>query len=192
MGYYKVKFGDYCLCHSDSCKYFDHFEFNGKKYYIGSYVKLTERGMREMVYYKGHNYVKGDFRLVDHYLTDKGSEEWQYFIGHLYNSTTPVVHVTRIAPNELVSEVLCNEIDENIHSPGELKVTFTDVNYSPKDWEVDGVVTGWVIMALILIIAPIFKCWWITLLIQIATCLYFGSWREKKMNAAISKQKFKE
>lgn len=192
MGYYKVNFGDYSICHSDTCKYFDYFEFNEKKYPIGSYVKLTKRGMYELFYNHGYNYVKGGFRLVDHYVTESGKTEWKYIIGHLHDSTIPVLHSTSIKPEELISEVLCSAVDESIHTPGELKITFKEPNYFPKDWEVKGVMFGWFAMILIWILALVFKDWWITLLIQICAGWYFGNWRENKINEAISTQKFKE
>lgn len=194
MGYYRVNFGDYSLAHSDSCKYFNYFEFRGKKYPIGSFVTLNDHGMRDMFYSKGYNYVKGGFRLVDHYITDNGREEWKYFIGHIYNSTTPVIHVTHIPPDELLSEVLQKEMDETVDTPGELQVEFKESSfyYSPKDWEVKGVMFGWLVMLLVWIGAFIFKDWWITLLIQIVAGWYFGSWREKKINQAIEKQDFKK
>ena len=192
MGFYKVRFGDYCLCHSDSCKYFDFFEFNGKKYPIGSYVNLTDRGMSELFYNHGHNYVKGSFRLVDHYMMENGREEWMYIIGHLHNSNTPVFHSTNVKPEELICSVLCAAIDETVHTPGELQVEFKQPNYFPKDWEVEWVMFGWFVVVLVWIGALVFKDWWITLLIQIGAGWYFGSWREKKINEAISTQKFKE
>lgn len=192
MGYYKVNFGDYCLAHSDACTYFDYFEFKGKKYPIGSHVTLTECGTSELFYGHGYNYVKGNFRLVDHYITEKGNEGWEYIIGYLHNSTTPVFHKTTKKPEELIKEVLWKEIDETVYTPGELQVTFNEPNYSPADWEIEGVMLGWAIMALVWIGAFVFKDWWITLLIQISAGWYFGSWREKKINEAISTQKFKK
>lgn len=191
MGYYKVNFGDYCISHSDDCTYFDYFDFNGKKYPIGAYVNLTENGMLEMFYNHNYNYVKGIFRLADHYITENGVEKWKYIIGHLYDSTIPVFHTTCTRPEELISEVLCREIDETVCSPGELKVEFKEPNYFPNDWEVEGVMLGWFILALVWIVAFIFKDWWITLLVQIGAGWYFGSWREKKINEAIATQKFK-
>ena len=192
MGYYRVDFGSYSLCHSDKCKYFNYFEFNEKKYPIGAYVKLTDRGMSELFRNHGYNYVKGDFRLVDYYITEGGAEEWKYIIGHLHNSTIPVLHSTRIKPEEIVDEVMCNEIDETARAPGELEITFKEPNYSPRDWDVGGVMLGWFIMAIVWIGAFILKDWWIRFAIQICAGWYFGSWRERKMNEAITKQKFKE
>lgn len=192
MGYYKVNFGDYCLAHNDDTKYFNYFEFDGKKYSVGAYVTLTDRGMSELFYGHGYNYVKGNFRLVDHYITEKGREEWLYFIGHLHNSTTPVVHATNIRLEELISSVLCAAIDETVYTPGELEVEFKEPNYSPKDWEVEGVMFGWVLLVIVWIGAFIFKDWWIRLIIQIGAGWYFGRWREKKINEAITKQKFKK
>lgn len=192
MGCYKVRFGDYCLAHCDSCKYFEYFEFNDKKYPIGAYITLTDRGMSELFYNHGYNYVKGGFRLVDHYIMESGREEWMYIIGHLHNSTTPVFHSTNIRPEELIKNVLCAAIDETVYTPGELQVEFKEPNYSPKDWEVKGVMFGWFVMALVWIVAFVFKDWWITLLIQIVAGFVFGSWREKKINEAIATQKFKE
>lgn len=192
MGYYRVNFGDYSLAHSDEVTYLNYFEFKGKKYPIGSYVTLNDRGMLEMFYSQGYNYVKGGFRLVDHCFTDNGCEKWTYFIGHLHNSTMPVVYCTHIPPDELLSEVLNNEFDENIDTVGELQVEFKEPNYSPKDWEVEGVMFGWCIMVFIWIFALVFKDWWIKLLIQIGAGWYFGMWRENKINKAISTQKFKK
>lgn len=192
MGYYKVNFGDYCLAHSDEATHLNYFEFRGKKYPIGSYVTLNDRGTLDMVYNQGYNYVKGGFRLVDHYFTNNGREEWLYFIGHLYNSTMPVVHCTHISPDELLSEVLNKEFDEQIDTIGELQVEFNEPNYSPKDWEVEGVMFGWCVMIIIWIFALVFKDWWIKLLIQIGAGWYFRMWRENKINKAISTQKFKK
>ena len=192
MGYYRVDFGAYSLCHSDNCMYFNYFEFKAKKYPIGAYVKLTDRGTYELLRGHGYNYVRDGFRLVDHYVTEHGNEEWTYIIGHIRNSTIPVLHCTNIRPEELVVEVLCQEIDGTKQTTGELQVVFKEPNYFPKDWEVDGVMTGWFVMAIVWIAALVFKDWWITFLIQIGAGVYFGSWREKKINEAISTQKFKE
>lgn len=192
MGCYKVNFGDYCLPHYDSCKYFDYFEFNGKKYSIGAFVNLTKNGESYFLRDAGYGFIRGGFRLVDHFIDGNGIEQWTYFIGKSYETGTPFVRHTRKTPDELIDSVFCKEIDESIHTTGELKVTFKEPNYSPQDWEVKGVMTGWFVMGLVWIAALVFKDWWITLLIQISAGWYFGSWREKKINEAISTQKFKE
>ena len=194
MGIYRVNFGTYSLLHSDRYKYFDFFEYDGKKYPIGTFVNLTERGMSELYYNSkcGYNYVKGGFRLVDHYITEKGTEEWTYIIGHRRDSNTYVFHSTKVHPDDLICDVLHKEINETIYTPGELKVTFIEQNYSPKDWEVDGVILGWIILAFVLVGAFVLKDWWIRLIVQISASWSFGSWREKKINEAIIKQKFKK
>ena len=192
MGCYKVRFGDYCLAHYDSCKYFDYFEFKGKKYPIGAYVDLTENGKKYFLRDAGHGFIRGNFRLVDHYITDKGIEEWKYIIGMPYGGGMPFFRSTRKSPDELVNSVLCMEIDETVYTPGELKVEFKEPNYFPNDWEVNGLMIGWFVMVLVWIGAFIFKDWWITLVIQIGAGWYFGNWRDKKINEAISTQKFKE
>lgn len=192
MGYYRVNFGDYGLAHNDNIKYFNFFEFNGNKYPIGAYVNLNERGKMDMFYCKGYDYKKGGYRLVKHYITLNGTEEWAYIIGYLYDSTIPVLHHTTINPNDLLSDVLCAAMDEKIDCIGDLKVEFNKPNYSPKDWDISGVMIGWVVMILVWIVALVFKDWWITLLIQIGAGWYFGSWRDKKINEAISKQEFKK
>jgi hypothetical protein len=192
MGCYKVRFGDYCLAHYDDFKYFDYFEFGGNKYPIGSYVNLTEDGEKYFLQNAGYGFIRGNFRLVDHYITDKGVEEWEYIIGRSYEGNMPFLRSTRKSPDELIKSVLCAKIDETVYTPGELKVEFKEPNYSPKDWEIEGVMFGWFIVAIVWIGALVFKDWWITLLIQIGAGWYFGSWREKKINEAISTQKFKE
>lgn len=191
MGFYKVNFGDYCLAHSDNCKYFDYFEFDGKKYHIGAYVELTDYGEAHVFQGRGYGFIKGDFRLVDHFINDKGIELWKYIIGKTYDADIPVLHSTSKTPDELISKVLSQEINETIHTPGELKVEFKDPNYFPKDWEIEGLMFGWFVMAIVWIGALVFKDWWITLLIQICAGWRFGSWREKRINEAISTQKFK-
>jgi hypothetical protein len=192
MGCYKVNFGDYCLAHYDSCKYFNYFEFNDKKYPIGAYVNLTQAGQSYFLRDAGYGFIRGGFRLVDHLINDKGVEMWTYFIGKTYETGTPVTRHTTKSPDELISVVLSSEIDEDAYAPGELQVTFKEPNYFPKDWEVEGVMFGWFIVVLVWIFALVFKDWWITLLIQIGAGWYFSSWREKKINEAISTQKFKE
>lgn len=192
MGCYKVQFGDYCLAHHDDLKYFNYFEFGGKKYPIGAYVNLTENGEYHMLHDRGYSFMRGNFRLVDHFIDDKGVERWKYIIGKSYKSNLYYFQTTDKTPDELISNVLCAEINETIYTPGELQVEFKEPNYFPKDWEVEGVIFGWFVMVLIWIIALVFKDWWITLLVQIGACWYFGNWREKKINEAISTQKFKE
>ena len=191
MGCYKVRFNDYCLAHYDDLTYFNYFEVRGKKYPIGAYVKLTQNGEYQMLKDRGYGFLRGNFRLVDHFINDKGVECWEYIIGKSYDSDLYYFRTTTIAPDELIDAVLCSEIDETTFTPGELEVEFVEPNYSPKDWEVKGVMTGWLIMALVWVGALVFKDWWITFIIQIVAGFYFGSWREKKINEAISKQKFK-
>lgn len=192
MGCYRVDFGDYCIPHYDGFKYFNYFEYNGEKYPIGSYVDLTEDGRSYMLNDRGYGFIRGNFRLVDHFITDKGVEKWEYIIGMSYETNTPFLKETTKTPDELIAEVKGAEMNEFICAPGELKVEFKEPNYSPKDWEVEGVMFGWFVVAIVWIGALVFKDWWITLLIQIGACWYFGSWREKKINDAISAQKFKK
>lgn len=192
MGCYKVRFSDYCLCHYDNFKYFDYFEFNGEKYPIGAYVELTKDGDFHLLKNAGRSFIRGDFRLVDHYITDNGIEEWEYIIGHSHDGNMPYFRSTRKSPDELIDHVLCQKIDETVYTPGELKIEFKTPNYFPMDWEVEGVMFGWFVIVLVWIGALVFKDWWITLLIQIGAGCYFGNWREKKINEAISSQKFKE
>ena len=192
MGYYKVQFGDYCLAHHTDCKYFNYFEFKGKKYPIGAYVNLTKDGEWHFYRNEGYNFIRGNFRLVDHYIDSKGIEKWEYIIGKPYNSNLFMFRPTTKTPDELIAEVKCAELNEKIITPGELEVEFKEPNYFPKDWEVDGVMTGWVILAVVWILALLFKDWWIKLGIQLAAIWYFSSWRNKKINEAIRKQKFKK
>ena len=192
MGCYKVNFGDYCLAHCDGFKYFDHFEFNGKKYPIGAYVDLTENGSVHFLRDAGYGFIRGNFRLVDHFINDKGIEYWEYIIGKAYEGNLYYFRTTRKSPDELIKSVRCAAIDETMHTPGELQVEFKEPNYSPKDWEVEGVMFGWVLLVIVWIGAFIFKDWWIRLIIQIGAGWYFGSWREKKINEAITNQKFKK
>ena len=192
MGYYKVDCGDYTLCHSDGITYLNYFEFQGKKYPIGAYVKLTDRAICEVYRNRGYGFKRGDFRLVDHYFDSNGVERWDYIIGKDYDCNLHYHHRTTKKPDELISEVLWNEINETVYTPGELEVEFKEPNYFPTDNQVDGVIVGWFVLVLVWIGAFIFKDWWIRLAIQIGAGLYFGHWREKKINEAITTQKFKE
>ena len=190
MTFYNVKFGDYSLSHSIHNKYFNHFEFQGKKYYIGSHIKLSEKGMGLMYHNGVYSYRKGDFRLIDHEITDKGFEEWTYLIGWYYDSKIPRIYTTRESPDVLISEVIAEPIDESVEEAGELHVEFVEPNYFPKDWEVPGLITGWVMAAIAWFGAYIFKDWWLVLMIQLGVCFYFAKWRDNKINEAITTQKF--
>lgn len=192
MGYYKVKFDDYCLSHCDKFKHLNYFEFNGKKYPIGAYVNLTKDGEYYMLYNRGYNFIRGNFRLVDHFVTDTGVEKWEYIIGRLHDSNIPILKYTTKSPDELIQEVKCAEINENVYTLGELKVEFKEPNYFPKDSEVDNVIIGWVVFTAIWFFAFLLKDLWIRLIIQVVAGLYFGNWREKQINKAISEQKFKK
>ena len=191
MGMYKVNYGSYSLGHCDDITYFNYFEFDGKKYPVGSFVKLNEKGMKEMYYCKGYSYVKGGFRLVDHFINRQGKHEWQYFIGHLYDCTIPVVHNTTKSPDELLKKVLDNEIDETVFTPGELEVTFDEPNYNPSDFEIDGMINGWIMVSLVFLAGFLFKDFVIQLIIQISAVFYFIYWRDRKNNSAVKTQKFK-
>ena len=192
MGCYKVNFGDYCLAHHDNFKYYNYFEFKGKKYPIGAYVDLTKDGEWHFLRNEGYGFLRGNFRLVDHFVDCDGIEKWTYIIGKLYDSNIPLLRSTTMATEELIAQVKCAELNENLIVAGELKVEFKEPNFAPKDWEVDGVMFGWCVMVTVWIVALVLKDWWLRLIVQIAAGWYFGSWRENKINEAITKQKFKK
>lgn len=191
MSCYKVRFDDYCLPHYDNFKYFNYFEFNGKKYPIGAHVNLTDEGSYYMLHDRGYGFKRGNFRLVDHYITDKGVEKWNYIIGRSYETNSPFLKYTTRSPDELIKEVLWEEIDESTFKPGELKVTFKEPNFFPKDWEVEGLMFAWVVFLIFWIGLFVLKDWWIRVIIQIVSGFWFGEWRNKKINEAIRTQKFK-
>lgn len=191
MNFYGVDFGEYRLIHSYDETYFEYFEFDGKKYPIGAHVVLNDIGMRELYHNGRYNYKKGDFRLVDHWIDRTGKERWTYIIGWS-ECKLPIMYQTLKPPATFIKEVNCAPFNEATHSPGELKVEFKEPNYFPKDWEVEGVIGGWVILIIVMLAAFIFKDWWIRLIIQIGSGWYFGSWRDKKINEAIRNQKFKK
>ena len=190
MSVYSVKFGDYSLPHHTEFKYFNYFEFGGKKYYIGSHIKLSEKGMGPMYNNGVYSYIKGDFRLIDHQITDKGVEKWTYLIGWYYDSQIPRIYTTTEKPDVLISEVIEDPIDESIEEAGELNVEFKESKYFPKDYEVPGLITGWIIVAIAWLSAYIFKDWWLVLIIQLGICFYFAKWRNNKINEAIRTQNF--
>ena len=190
MSVYSVNFGDYSLPHCTNHKYFNYFEFQGNKYYIGSHIKLSEKGMGPMYHNGVCSYRKGDFRLIDHRLTDKGVEEWTYLIGWYYDCKIPRIYTTKEKPDVLISEVLAEPINESVEETGELHVEFVEPNYFPKDWEVPGLITGWIMAAIAWFGAYIFKDWWLVLMIQLGVYFYFAKWRTNKINEAIKTQKF--
>lgn len=191
MNHYVINFGDYNLIHSYDETYFEYFEFNDKKYPIGSHVLLNDKGMREMYHNGRYNYKKGNFQLIDHCIDRKGKERWEYIIGWT-ECKLPIIYTTMEPPSTFVKEVVGALFDETVHTPGELKVEFKEPNYFPKDWEVEGVIGGWIVLIVVWLLTFIFKDWWIRLIIQIGAGWYFGSWREKKINEAICNQKFKK
>lgn len=195
MSLYKVNFGEYSLLHSTNETHYNYFDFNGNKYTIGAFVKLTDKGHRELYRNAGCNFIKSCVRLVDYYTDAKNKKSWTYIIGwYVYPNgiKRPIFHSTNLDTDVIVSEVLCPNINEEVVKPGELKVEFKEPNYNPSDCEVEGVEIGWVVFILVWISAFLFKDWWIVLLVQISAGWYFGNWRENKINEAIRKQKFKE
>ena len=192
MGIYKVNYGEYSVPHYDNFKYLNNFEYKGKCYYIGAKVELTDEGRNYFLRDAGYGFVRDDFRLVDHYFDDKGEEYWEYIIGWSHAAHTPLLRHTRKKPEELISAVKTNAVDTEDAILGELEVEFKEPNYSPKDWEVEGLMLGWIALVVVWIGALIFKDWWITLIIQICAGFVFGRWREKKINDAITNQKFKK
>lgn len=192
MGCYSVDFGDYRLAHYDGFQYFNYFEFHGKKYPIGSYVNFTKNGEYYILNGYGYGFKRGDFRLVDHFINDKGIENWKYIIGRSYETNIPVFKSTTKSPDEVLETVICMPVNTRQFVPGELQVQFKEPNYFPNDIEVDGVMCGWFVMVLVWLVALLFKDWWITLIIQIGAGWYFGTWRENKINEAICAQKFKK
>ena len=130
--------------------------------------------------------------MVDHFINDKGAHEWKYMIGRLYDSNIPVINNTTKSPDEMIKTVKCAKLDETVCPAGELQVTFKEFNYSPKDWEVEGVMLGWFLMVVAWVAALVFKDLWLRWIIQVGIGWYFGSWREKKINEAIVTQKFKK
>ena len=192
MGYYKVNCGDYTLSHDDGITYLNYFEFQGKKYPVGACVKFTDIGVRNAFCNRGYGFLRGGFKLVDHWINCNGQEFWDYIIGKSCDSDLHYHYKTTKTPDEMIAEVLCSEINEAVFIPGELEVEFKEPNYFPTDSQVDNVVFGWGVLIAIWIGAFIFKDWWIRLLIQITAGWCFGSWRNKKINEAITSQKFKE
>ena len=190
MGAYKVKFGDYSLLHYTNNKYFNYFEFHGQKYYIGSHVKLSEKGTKLMVNNGVYSYKKGDFRLVDHKIDNNGVEKWVYLIGWSYDCNIPRMYTTTEKPDALISEVCTNPIDETKEEVGELHVEFVEPNIFPKDWEVPGLITGWAKAAFVWLGAYILKDWWLVLIIQLGVCFCFAKWRNNKIDEAIRTQNF--
>jgi len=194
MSIFKVNYGNYSLTHSDYEKLLNYFEFNGKKYPLGTPIKFTKEGTYKMVNNGSYGYNKSGFRLADHFFDCRGKECWTYIIG--WDGKRPIFQQTYVKPEVYISEVLYSNIDnilnENTFVPGKLELEFKEPNYSPKDSEVSGVGVGWIVFVLVWIGAFLFKDWWIVLIIQIIAIWSFGFWRENKINEAISKQEFKE
>lgn len=145
-----------------------------------------------MLHDRGYNFIRGNFRLVDHSIDSKGVEKWEYIIGRLYDCNIPCLKCTTKIPDDLIAEVKCAELNEDVIIPGELNVKFKEPNYFPKDDQVEGIMLGWVVVAVVWIGAFLLKDWWLRLLVQIVAGLCFGNWREKKINEAITHQKFRE
>lgn len=196
MGNKVIHCNGYSLLHHDDFIYYEYFEFMGKKYPVGSFVKLTDEGDWFMARLRGRGFEICPYRLIDHYITNKGVEKWEYLIGRTCGGSA-VVRSIQEPPEKLIDEVLSREYDESsvslgeTNSSNELPKKVPNIYYSPKDWEVEGVMLGWFLMALVFIGAFIFKPLIFRLAIQIGAGFYFGNWREKKINEAIEKQQFK-
>lgn len=194
MSCYSVDFGEYKILCDTRCKHFNYFKFCGQKYLIGSPVKLNDRGMQKMFYNGKYYYTKGDFRLVDYSISEKGASRWTYIIGW-DRWHDPVFYYTSEPPEEFVKSVVWQPIQEEVFKPGELDVEFKEekqVNVVPSDWDVPEVIIGWIVFIVIFVAELAFKDWWIRFIVQIVSGWTFGAWRERKINEAIVKQNSKK
>ena len=158
------------------------FEFKGEKYVAYSTVKLTDEAM----YYL--ETTKKEVQLIEEFIYYDGTTCWKYALDWTYDAALglrPLTMSTDRTPDELIEEVVKPATIEYL----EFMVTGKPMpsqkvkKISLKDWEIPGLMTGWVVFILVCIGIFIFKDWIVKFLLWNIAGWYFGFWRQKLVNA---------
>ena len=141
-------------------QYFDDFTFNGEEYYINSVVKLSEDAKRFLGLQNEYT------QIVQHEITNLGKERWGY-VADIWDDVITNAFTT-VPPDQLVEEVVI---------PADLEQVEDKLQYY-KDYEVPGVITGWIIYIVIMVGSLIFVDFGI---IWGFASLAFFAWRHQKL-----------
>lgn len=142
-------------------QYFDNFIYKGKKYYINSVVKLSKDAQRFLGSESEYS------QIIQREITNLGKERWAYVVKV---DGPQVWHTfTTVSPDQLIEEVTMPAV---LTEGNKDKVKY----YS--DFEVPGVITGWVIYITIMVGSLIFvdfgAIWGFASLV-------FFAWRHQKL-----------
>lgn len=144
-------------------KCFDYFTYQGEDYLLNTMVRLTD---------KGKNQLRTEYRetqIVGHCMTDNGKHYYRYVRAWVYNNGTKraVTDISCTSPDEMIEAIVvpARKID-NANNKQEYY----------KDYEVGGVLAGWVLYIAIMIFLLIFKEFYIG---WFFVSIYFFTWRKK-------------
>lgn len=142
--------------------YYDHFEYQGKRYPLGTVVMLQEPYNS-----RWSGFYNTEVTILDHCL-DCGKEN--YCISNGYNLNKDIIyHTITASPDKWIKEIVKN--------PKTVVATKIEPQYE-KDSENDDVKFGWVLYILAMLFLLIFKDRWIG---WIAVSAYFFTWRRNKL-----------
>lgn len=145
-------------------QYFDNFIYKGERYYINSVVKLSKDAQ---IFLGSENEYS---QIIQREITNTGKERWAYVVKV---DGSEVYHAfTTVSPDQLIEEVTI---------PAVLTSQCKNKTECYSDFEVPGVITGWIIYIAIMIGSLIFvdfgAIWGVASLV-------FFAWRHQKLKKA--------
>lgn len=158
------------------------FQFNGKQYLAYSTVKLTDEAMRYL------ETTKKEVQLIEEFIYFDGTTCWKYALSWTYDTALgfmPLTMSTDRKPDELIEEIVRPATLEYLEHivAGKPMPNQTVKKISLKDWEIPGLMTGWIVFILVYIGIFIFKDWIIRFILWNIVGWYFSFWRQKLVNA---------
>lgn len=144
---------------------FDYFTYQGKEYFLNTMVRLTDRG-KEL--------LRTDYRetqLVGHYMFKDGKHCYEYVKAWVYNNGT----------KRAVTDILCTNPDEIIEAivvPACQIDNTNDKQEHYKDYEVEGVLVGWILYIATMIFLLVFREFYVG---WFFVSIYFFAWRKKEL-----------
>lgn len=148
------------------------FIFNGKIYFVNSYVKLTEYGKE---------YLDTSFdsvQLIEHFhykCNEKEAECHKFVTNFIGVPPYPFTISTDEPLEELIKEVVVPvKYEPSNKQPDPLKI-------KNKDWKVPDVLCGWIIFAAFFFGVEILKDWSLKLILRLFGSWIFSNWRNRRM-----------
>jgi hypothetical protein len=146
---------------ANNARKLNYFEFKGKRYPVGSVVKITEKEMKRI----GANYPY--ITILNHYVNSNGTHSC--LILKSYNNWNGM--------QSCEMSTFFNNFEDIVEEITLLPTKQAGNRY--KDTEVDVMLYGWLNYILVMLVSVIFKGF---IFIWIIASIVFWTWRKRKLN----------